>query len=58
MRRGQKRPPEPMESWESPGWDPEHWRMLYQRWGQRSAWDADLPPVEHWCEYWRSKMDV
>lgn len=22
----------PSDEWEPPGWDPEHWRMVYGRW--------------------------
>ncbi len=35
--------------WEPPGWDPEHWGILYQRWQADVARRANLTVG---CDHW------
>ncbi len=39
--------------WETPGWDPEHWRALYQRWQHHMLHDLDIP---HLCQHWQNRL--
>ncbi len=46
------------DSWEAPGWDPDHWRQVYESWHERRplGWAAEAQEsVMHWCQHWPMK---
>lgn len=43
----------PERHWEPPGWDPDHWREVYQQWQhEEPRWPGPADRAAAWCRHW------